>query len=305
MATSRSGRVTRREWAAGALAAGLAAGAGQGDLSREIEDLKAVLKKAGIGPLRLFISEHYLAIGNGTERFLRDELNECERMAWAYLGHYRARGFEVKAPEYRMTIVVLATAGDFRAYLSAEGAPNTGGAAGVYDRKSNRLIVFLGVAPADDRGRLSHEATHQLTFNTGLLAREGDVPRCFIEGLGCYGECVKPGAMPLPGQMHFVYLGALRRKSTWIPIAQLIWSDHFLLPDAGTDLLLAYAESWMLVHFLMNDPAHLPGFRRYLSAVRGRRDATRRLDDAREHLGDLEQLHVAVKHYGDRMVRDG
>ena len=35
---------------------------------------------------------------------------------------------------------------------------------------------------------LVHEATHQLSFNTGLLNREGDTPLCIVEGLGTYGE---------------------------------------------------------------------------------------------------------------------
>ena len=38
---------------------------------------------------------------------------------------------------------------------------------------------------------LAHEGTHQLSFNTGLLSREGDMPLCIVEGLGTYGEARK------------------------------------------------------------------------------------------------------------------
>ena len=48
---------------------------------------------------------------------------------------------------------------------------------------------------------LSHEATHQLTFNTGLLNRKGDVPMCIAEGLAVYGEIRSGPGRNEPGRI--------------------------------------------------------------------------------------------------------
>jgi hypothetical protein len=311
MAMAASGRaslpglVTRRTWISGVLATGFL-GAGPDDFAREIEDLRASLKKAGIEKHRHILSDHYVAIGNGTEGFLRSELRDCELIALAYLEHFRARGFDVKAPASRMSIVTLATFQDYEAYLG--GKVHAGNPA-VYNRKSNRLVVFLGKTPQQDRGNLSHEASHQLTFNTGLLEREGDIPRCIMEGFGCYGECYNVDRRPIPGQRNFARLDTLKQrrrlKTGWIALADLLARDGLFNPGADglAVTLAAYAESWLLTHYLMSDPTRLPGFRAYLSAIKGRRLPTTRLDDAKTHLGDLAELESDLKLYRDRWLR--
>jgi hypothetical protein len=205
-----------------------------------------------------------------------------------------------------MSIVALATLRDFRAYYGP-GLP--GGAAAYYNRKSNRLVVHLGRSPQEDRGNLSHEATHQLTFNTGLLDREGNAPKCIIEGFGCYGEYRNPDRHPAQGLSNYVRLDTLKQgrrlKGGWIPLADLFSRDDLFIPSA--DRLAAtrvtYAESWLLIHYLMNDPSRLPGFRGYLAAIKGSRPPTERLADAKAHLGDLEKLDADLKLYRDRLLR--
>jgi hypothetical protein len=50
----------------------------------------------------------------------------------------------------------------------------------------------------------------------------------------------------------------------------------------------------------MNQPAHLPGFRNYLVAIKGRHDRNERLADAKEHLGELAELELRLKRYRDQ-----
>ncbi len=311
MAMATSGRpslpglVMRRSWITGGLATSFI-GPGPDEQAREIEDLKASVKKAGIEKLRLVASAHYLAIGNGTERFLRNELLDCERIALGYFEHFRDRGFDIKVPAARMSIVALATFRDYAAYR--EGKVPEGERA-VYHRKSNRLVVFLGNSPQQDLFHLSHEASHQLTFNTGLLEREGDIPRCIVEGFGCYGECRSVVRRPDPGQRNFDRLDSLRQrrrlKTGWIPLVDLLTNDGLLISRTdGLDVVLAaYAESWLLTHYLMNDRSRLSGFRNYLNAIKGRRLPTTRLADAKAHLGDLAELESELKLYRDRWLR--
>ena len=142
---------------------------------------------------------------------------------------------------------------------------------------------------------LAHEATHQLTFNTGVLDRRGDVPRCISEGLAQYGEIRKSTGRTAPGQLHLQNLDVLssaRRMGTpWYPVAQLLADDRpCLLASFARFRKLAYAEAWLLIDYLMKDRSRLEGFRAYLEAIRTRIDPEHRLDDAEKHLGDLDRL---------------
>src|SRR5436305_425890 len=49
---------------------------------------------------------------------------------------------------------------------------------------------------------LTHEATHQLTFNTGLLDRRSDLPFCIVEGLAMYSERRRLTGRSEPGQIN-------------------------------------------------------------------------------------------------------
>jgi hypothetical protein len=67
--------------------------------------------------------------------------------------------------------------------------------------------------------------------------------------------------------------------------------------------LLAYAESWLMIDYLMKDRSRLPAFRAYLDAIRGRRDDAGRLEDARAHLGDLDLLNQAIRRYSIKLMK--
>jgi Protein of unknown function (DUF1570) len=97
---------------------------------------------------------------------------------------------------------------------------------------------------------LAHEATHQLTFNTGMLNRRGDVPRSIAEGLADYGEVRKTTGPSAPGQLHrqnlFILVDARRTDIPWYPVAQLLADDRpFLLDWFARLKTLAYAQGWL------------------------------------------------------------
>ena len=76
-------------------------------------------------------------------------------------------------------------------------------------------------------------------------------------------------------------------------------TDDRVVRVSGTDPagLLGYAESWLLLHYLMNEPVARIGFRRYLKAIRERETPDHRLDDASTHLGDLDRLNQQLHEY--------
>jgi hypothetical protein len=179
--------------------------------------------------------------------------------------------------------------------------------AGVYDRASNHLHVFdwrnVPMAPrASHRNieTLAHEGTHQLTFNTGLLNRKGDTPLCIVEGLGTYGEPRKilgPSDFGRPNLRRLEDLAKIQRRVAWIPVRDLLADDSVLRAGNAARVMLAYAESWLLVHFLMKDQAALPRFRQYLKAIATRTHTSDRIADAQTHLGDLDVLDRDLRRY--------
>jgi hypothetical protein len=298
------------------------------DERRDEESVREAARQAGLKGVGATRSAHYLAVGDASDRFRALSLRDCEALARDFLKYYKAQGFEVEPPGRRMTVVALADDRSFAAYMSnprlrltAKMIDPDPAVHGLYSRGANALVVFdhralgpqLGArAGCENRRVISHEGTHQLGFNTGLLDRRGDAPRAVVEGLAMYGE-VRPatgpgGASSPPGQLNRMRLSDLaraqRRGLAWITVEQLLADDRPMARAATHLGLLAYGESWLLVDLLMRDGARLPGFRAYLKAVRARRDASSRLDDARTHLGDLAVLNRDLRAYSVRLLRE-
>lgn len=277
-------------------------------------EVEKTLREAGVQPFRRLRSNHYLALGDGAESFLRTTLTDCEELLLAFMRHFRGRGFEVREPGRPLLVTAFADDRSFGRYHKMPSLMEGGAqAVGMYDRATNLLSVFdwrnvPQVSRAANRNvqTVAHEGTHQLTFNTGLLDREADTPTCIVEGLGTYGEprkVVGPSDLGRLNVQRADDLAKLRRSLPWIPVRQLLVDDSTLRAGLYGKVMLAYAESWALVHLLLNDKDRLPGFRAYLAALKARKDAEHRLDDAREHLGDLEELDRDLQAHAVRLVR--
>jgi hypothetical protein len=290
----------RRSWfrlAGAALAWPIVARAG--DDAAEVE---ARARAAGLGKFGRAESEHYHILGNAPEGFRDEVAGACEAMAGEFLRHFREKGFKpLELPPGRMTVVVLADAASYAKFSGEDSGLAIGGH---YDPATNRLVIFDYRASGDDLavagGRinsftLSHEANHQLDFNAGLLDREGDAPRSVVEGLAAYGETWRPKTKDAMGRVNRPRLKGLEGSTPWIRMAQLLVEDDLLLDEKTRGQ--AYAQSWVLIHAHMKDPARLPKFRAYLAAIKTRRDPSHRLDDARAHLGDLDALDVHLRKY--------
>ena len=318
MRTVVPSKIGRRNWLAAVLGM-LASGPVRADDDLETAESREAEKHArelGLKPFHSLGSKHFIAVGNASEHYMRIALRDCEAVARDYMDHFTAKGFSVSFPDQRMTAVVLE---DERAFAQFLGKPIErpkmlhAYVAGVFQRKTNALVLqdFRNVARsgtgipawAMNLETLAHEATHQLTFNTGLLNRLGDVPKAIVEGLASYGEVRRPDRPSPPGQINHACLRDLahrQRKLGWIPVSQLITEES----RQTTNTFLLYAQGWLLVHFLMSNPDRTPGFRKYLQAIQDRTDAARRLDDARAQLGDLDKLDAELKRYSFRLLRE-
>jgi hypothetical protein len=316
--------VDRRTWMVGALTAwvGASCRAGQPDQAQAAEDrerqaVEELGAKAELKAFRTTRSLHYLGIGDASDRFRSITLRDCEYVAADFLDYYRSRGFEVAMPASRLTVIILddpkshtAFRRDGQLHGGQPGASQGPATPGYYNPSSNRLVVFdlrsVGsgrTAGLENLRLIAHESTHQLTFNTGMLNRQGDTPRCVVEGLAMYGEKHDSLGHSAPGQLDFRQIGILtegNRRSLWFPIAQLLVEEQpFFGPRRG----LAYAQAWVLIDLLMTDRVRREAFRGYLEAIRPRTDARQRRVDAEKHLGNLDQLDRDVRRHALSLIR--
>jgi hypothetical protein len=297
----------RRDWLRAAIGAVVLPGTLRADdrSKDDAAEIDALARKAGLGKLGRTETEHFFGIGDASGEFRTVALGACEALASEFVNHFHKNGFaDLAMPKGRMTVVILADAKSYAAYTGQDQGLAYGGH---FELDTNRLVMFdyranqAEVNVAAERINtftLIHETTHQLSFNTGLLELKGDVPLCISEGLATYSETWRPKGNGKIGQVNFPRLKGL--TTAWIPLPRLIVDDELLRAEKTQQT--AYAESWVLVHAHMKNPARLARFRAYLAAIKGRENAKLRREDARQHLGDLDKLDADLRRYAKKPV---
>jgi Protein of unknown function (DUF1570) len=268
---------------------------------RELERAQSLARVATRSPLNTVRSEHYQGVGDASESFLKLTLGDCENIAEDYFAYYLGQGFDVKRPGRRLTLVVFR---DERPYLEFARKFASGVTPfdwGFYSRAENWLVLFdFRNVPAGEGGAayknvrvVAHEATHQLTFNSGLLNRQGDLPRAVVEGIASYSETRPLSGHGEPGKLNIGLLddlGHILRRAKWTSATDLLTDDNATFGKTLDQRLLAYAEGWLLVYHLMKTPARLPQLQAYLKTIATRTNKDHRYDDAERHFGDLDRL---------------
>jgi hypothetical protein len=273
-----------------------------------VDQVQMRAKKAGLEPFERNRKpqQHFLAIGDAPARFREDAIKLCEAVGKDFLSYFRRREFKVAYPEQRLTVVTLKDSDSFKAYINDNPDEVV---AGQYELDSNQLIMFdlrdVQTNVDEDKKRqntlaLAHETIHLLCFNTGLLSREADVPLAISEGLATYGELwVPPRDAKAFGETNMWRLQTLD-GAPWIPISELL-SDDKVFDDPKT-AQVAYAEAWLLVHYLLQ-PQQVRKFRSYLAEIPKLRGEKARIAYAKARLGSLEELDQHVRRHLKTVVR--
>ncbi len=295
--------IDRRTWIGVALATFGLSGRARGEDAGGPAAVEARAREAKLGPFRSSSSKTFVALGDGPDAFRAKALELCEALAASYRDHFDSRGFGVQLPKEPLTIVTLANAKSYAAFVGEDRGPVIGGH---YDLDANWLVMFDFRGDGRDRSDLPgnpealnsltlvHEAMHLLTYNTGLLDRRGNVPAAISEGLAIYAEPWRPTSnarnklgSPNPSRLYALDL-ARKQGTPWIPVERLLLDDTIFLDKAQQQL--AYVESWLLVQTHLGSTTRRARFRDYLDAIRPRRDPLARRDDAAAQLGDLDTL---------------
>lgn len=260
--------------------------------------------------------QHFQVVGDVAPAVLQWTSRILDPIADDFVAHFRARGFRVSLPPYWLSAVVLNDHAGFQAYLGHDLLKTEWRAehlAGLYVNSLNCCFFFKHPPPAGrpatvfleskDWVTWTHEATHELCYNTGLTSRWADSPKCINEGLAQYCEEHSLSRPPVIGGLDRTAVKKLaaapRHGLTWIPLEQLLTDDEIANGRDGTERVSEfYGESWALVHLLMN--RRTAAFRSYLEALPRRGpDAPKRLDVARAQLGDLSALDRELKAYAE------
>jgi len=272
-------------------------------------------------------SKRFTALSNAGEAFSVNCLRNCERLHDLFYDHFIRKGFKLQQPEGRLMLAVFDSQDGFEAYLARKMSSNI---TGVYHPASNRLVVydlirnnalmahkdkalkeganirsefkrttFVETIERQARdhsndvglGTIMHETAHQLSFNSGLLERTGDVAVWLAEGLACYCEATEDGSWRGIGEVNPQRLGdlhaALKRGSRLLLPEELVRDDEWR--NNSKKVLLGYSQSWALFHMLMTEqPAKM---REYLELIKSRRSSDYRLLDFCQVFGsNMRQL---------------
>lgn len=301
--------------------------------------IQTLVQDGKIGPAARYESAHFTAWSNADPDFTVSRLRDCERLHDAFFRHFGGRGFALRPSPVRLMVVVFDSQAGFEAYLGRKMPANL---VGVYHPPTNRLVIYdlernRGIAehrrkalavgrriPFDidrvqyigtierqtrdyckdaNRATTMHEAAHQVSFNCGLLNRDGDVPLWLAEGLACYCEPSEKGAWQGIGAPNPERLAALAAQVSgrvrYVPLATLVGSEDWR--KDGSALMPGYAQSWALFRFLMEErPAQL---RSYLHLIHSRRVPEHRLTDFRQAFDpDLNRFERRFRQYLTELV---
>jgi hypothetical protein len=280
-----------------------------------------------------FDSKRFTAISNASEKFTRLHLRYCEFFYDLFVDHFRRKGFAVQPPAgQRLMIAVFCEPKGFEAYL---GRRMPAGITGVYHTPSNRLVLYdlsqnayllasrdealkrtefgsphdrLRMGDTVERrykdaakdlnvGTTMHECAHLLSFNSGLLRRDGDIPVWLAEGLATYCESTDEGDWQLLGSPNPMRIDDLRHvKGGYMSVTEMLRDDWLRSPR----VLLGYAQSWALYRMLMEQRPQ--ALAKYLRTVWQRNAPESRLTDFAEAFGNVEAFDRHYRTYMDGLI---
>ena len=295
------------------------------DFAQYMVDLQ---KKHKLAPMARYDSKRFAAYSNASDAFTTLRLRQCEIFYDLFYNHFHKKGFALNHPSQRLMLAVFDSPDGVDAYL---GMKLSAGITGMYHPSTNRLLLYdlsenrflvdqkkkaldtaKKIPSSVERSRFvetverkmditvkdvnltttMHEAAHQLSFNCGLLNRQGDVAIWLAEGLACYCEATESGEWQAIGAPNSGRIRDLARaQNKFMPLQVLINEDW-----RSGRVLLGYSQSWALFRMLLQERPQ--AMKAYLAQIRARRTPEYRLADFRQAFGnDLAAVELRYVAY--------
>lgn len=256
---------------------------------------EAVLAEMPAGS-QVLETANYFVVYNTSRPYAQWVAGMLERLHRGFHSYWSQRGMKLKQPAQPLVALVFDSQASFADYAQAELGPAAKSVIGYYSMHSNYVVMFdltggategnarrsLGIqqinrllARPDFQWSLAtivHEATHQLSFSTGLQKRFADVPLWFSEGLAIYFET--PDVSSSRGWRGIGEISAPRlarfqsaaRKVSQPFLPELLTDDDSLRKAATA--LDRYAQAWAVTYYLQKRmPDAYDAYLRELSAI--------------------------------------
>lgn len=228
---------------------------------------------------KLHSSQHYLVAYETSDAYARWVAILYERLYRGFHSYWKQFGVEIEEPTHPMIVIILDNQASFKEFATEDTGADPGTMLAYYHMLKNRVVMYdmTGVEEATNGQRniktseqiskvmsqpnslnmvatIIHEATHQLAYNSGLQQRLAPVPMWLNEGLAEFFET--PDVKSKSGwkgigvvngvrlQQFRGYQNARQADS----LETLIKADDRFRD--GSTVLDAYAESWVLFHYL-------------------------------------------------------
>ncbi len=280
-------------------------------------------------------SEHFLIISSGEDHWAVKTGYLLERVYYQFHSAFRSAGYGLEAEQEKLIWICFPSVDEFVTYADLADKVDMSWSDGYYSARTNRVALIrkarspLSVsavaswtAPgrmADDTApssdgiyskpgsfsgvdikRATHEAAHQLAFNSGLQKRGVMYPFWASEGLATNFEADSIGQIELgrPDLTRRSRLLAANRNGKLMEI------DEFMLMTRvstgnGEQLRNMYAQAWVFFRFLWHKhPAKLRSYLKDLSTKdSGPRSSYVMRRELAKSFGSLEALNRSWRNY--------
>jgi len=229
--------------------------------------------------LQIHTTAHYV-IGYNTSKVYAQWVGALyERLYQAFNNFWTRKGLKLHEPETPLVVLVFDGRDSYERFAKPELGESVKSIIGYYSLKTNRVVMYdlTGVEslrqPGDRRSNAAqinamlsrpeaeamvatiiHEATHQITFNNGLMQRFADLPLWICEGMAVYFEApdLKSAQGWNIGAINRIrtgpYANYLQRRPTNSLLSLISDDKRFRDAEQATE---AYAEAWALNYYLI------------------------------------------------------
>jgi hypothetical protein len=214
-------------------------------------------------------SAHYVVCSSASAAHTNRCTAALERLFKGFFAFWKNRGLPLTHSPNQLVIVLHADPEVYQQHGQDELGDAISSVHGYYSQKTNRVNLLTadiaqrngssrgvsGILDARTMATVIHEATHQLSYNSGLQTRLAPHPLWFSEGLAIFFEPpdrkTQTGYQPI-GSVSPLHLGIYRATSQArkaMKFEEMVSYDR-AFRDSAT-IRMAYAQSWALTYFLI------------------------------------------------------